>query len=80
MNPESDLPPDADIEEKFNDFWKRNGASIFAGIALAAIAVTGYQIVQYMGDRREANLREAFRMADTTEQRIAFAERHSGRE
>lgn len=80
LDPESDLPPDADIEEKFNDFWKRNGAAIFGGIALAAVAVTGYQTVQYLGDRREANIREAFSMADTIEERIAFAERNSGRD
>ncbi|MCD8481545.1 MAG: tetratricopeptide repeat protein [Verrucomicrobia bacterium] len=80
LNLDSDLPPDADIEDKFNDFWKRNGAGIFAGIALAAIAVTGYQTVQYLGERRENNMRAEYRMADSVEAKIAFAERHSGRE
>ena len=41
LNPESDLPPDADMEERFNDFWKNNGTSVFGGIALGAVIVIG---------------------------------------
>lgn len=71
---ESDLPPDADVEERFNDFMKRNGAAIFAAIALGGAAVLGYQIYQYMGERAVAGAQEAFQTAETAEERLVFAE------
>lgn len=73
---ESELPPDADVEERFNDFMKRNGTAIFAAIALGGAAVLGYQIYQYMGDRAVAAAQEAFQSAETAEEKLAFAEGH----
>jgi len=69
---ESELPPDADVEERFNEFWKKNGAGIFGGIALGAAIVLGMQISDYMGERREAATQEAFQAADSLEAKEAF--------
>ena len=73
LNPESDLPPDADLEERFNDFWKKNGTGIFGGIAIGAVIVIGIQLVQYFSDKKEDAIREAFAMANTTEAKMEFA-------
>ncbi len=73
LNPESDLPPDADMEERFNDFWKRNGASVFGGIAIGAAIVIGIQLFQYFGEKKEDSIQEAFAAADTIEAKVDFA-------
>lgn len=71
---ESELPPDADIEEKFNDFWKRNGLGIFGGILLGAVLVVGVQTWDYLGEKKEDELRESFSERSTAEEKLAFAE------
>ena len=76
LNAESDLPPDADIEERFNDFWKKNGASIFGGIALGAAIVIGIQLFQYFDQKKEESIQEQFGAAQTVEEKIQFAEDH----
>jgi predicted negative regulator of RcsB-dependent stress response len=73
---ESDLPPDADLEERFNDFWKRNGAGIFGGIAIGAVVVIGIQFFQYFQDRREDGIREAFAAAQGIPAKQEFAAAH----
>ena len=73
LNPDSDLPPDADIEERFNDFWKKNGPGIFGGIAVGALIVVGIQLVQYFGDKNEEAVQEAFAASSTVQEKIAFA-------
>lgn len=78
LAPESDLPPDADVEERFNDFWKKNGPGIFGGIALGALIVVGIQVYQYMGERKEERLGEAFAAAVSIEEKAAFAEQNRG--
>lgn len=77
LNPDSDLPPDADIEERFNDFWKKNGPGIFGGIAIGALIVVGIQLVQYFGEKNEEATREAFASATTVEAKISFAEENA---
>jgi hypothetical protein len=72
LNPESDLPPDADLEERFNDFWKNNGTGIFGGIAIGAVIVVGIQLFQYFGDKKEQAIRDAFAAAGTVEAKLAF--------
>lgn len=73
LNPESDLPPDADVEERFNDFWKRNGPGIFGGIALGALVVVGIQFFQYSQRNKDVAIREAFAAATTLEEKAEFA-------
>ena len=73
LNPESDLPPDADLEERFNDFWKNNGTGIFGGIAIGAAIVIGIQLVQYFSDKKEEAIRQEFSVASTTEAKLEFA-------
>ena len=76
LNPDSDLPPDADVEERFNDFWKKNGVSVFGGIALGAAIVIGIQLFQYFSDKKEEALRQEFSVAATVEQKLDFAGAH----
>ncbi len=76
LNPESDLPPDADVEERFNDFWKNNGVSVFGGIAIGAAIVIGIQLFQYFGDKKEEALRQEFAVTSSVEQKLEFAEAH----
>jgi predicted negative regulator of RcsB-dependent stress response len=73
LNPESDLPPDADLEERFNDFWKNNGTSIFGGIAIGAVIVIGFQVIQFMGDKKEQAIKDAFNASTTIEAKLEFA-------
>jgi len=76
LNPESDLPPDADVEERFNDFWKKNGVGIFGGIALGAAIVIGIQLFQYLDQKKEQSVQDAFLGADTSEARLQFVREH----
>jgi len=76
LNPESDLPPDADMEERFNDFWKKNGLSVFGAIALGAAVVVGKQTYDYLQVRAEEDTQTAFVAADTVEDKLAFASEH----
>ena len=75
-----ELPPDADLEDRFNDFWKRHGVTIFLGIAIVAVVVVGYQTVHYLGERREAQIQAAFGAAlDDPTALLSFAQDHDGR-
>ena len=74
---DSELPPGADAEERFNNFWRENGTSIFVSIAIAAVVVIGIQVWRYAGARAEEHAQTAFVSAGTTEELIAFAEDHS---
>ncbi|MCC5807654.1 MAG: tetratricopeptide repeat protein [Opitutales bacterium] len=77
QNKESELPPDADVEERFNEFWKKNGFGIFVGIALGAVLVLGFQISAYVSAQRESNIQTAYLALETPAERAAFAEEHS---
>lgn len=74
LNPDSDIPPDADLEERFNDFWKKNAGGIFGGIAIGAVLVVGIQLFQFFDEKKEAAVREAFLAAESVEGKLAFAE------
>lgn len=74
LDPNDELPPDADLEERFNDFWKRNGAGIFGAIALGAVIVLGVQGYQYAGERAVQAAQAAYQQVETREDRIQFAE------
>lgn len=71
---ESTLPPGADAEERFNEFWRQNGTSIFVGIAAAAVVVLGVQTWRYIHQRIEIRTEAAFSNANTNEKLIAFAQ------
>jgi hypothetical protein len=70
---DSDLPPDADAEERFNDFWKKNGSAIFGGIAIGAVLVIGYQLYQHLDANREQKVRAAYTATVTVADKLSFA-------
>lgn len=76
LNPDSVLPPDADVEEKFNNFWKENGLAIFGGIALGGMAVVGYQLFGYFSEKAEVAVSSAFAQAVSVEDKLTFADAH----
>lgn len=78
LDDESELPPDADVEERFNDFWKKNGPGIFGGIAVGALIVLGIQGYQYWEVQNEEAIQEAFAETESLVDLTAFAEEHSG--
>ncbi len=57
------LPPDADFEDRFLEYWKKNGASIFGGIAAAALILVGIQSYRYFQQRHENTISQKFGQA-----------------
>jgi len=78
LDPETELPPDADVEERFNDFWKKNGPGIFGGIAVGALLVIGIQGYQYWEIQKEEAIQEAFAQTESLVDLSDFAEEYSG--
>lgn len=73
---QSELPPDADVEERFNDFWKRYGPSIFAVIALVAVLTVGYEIYGYMQERKTERLANTYAELESSADKLEFAQAH----
>jgi hypothetical protein len=73
---DSTLPPGADAEERFNNFWKENGTSIFVSLTLAAIIVIGIQVWRYMEQRAEVRSQVAYASANSPEKLVTFALDH----
>jgi predicted negative regulator of RcsB-dependent stress response len=71
---DSALPPDADPEERFNQFWRENGTSIFSSIAIGAAIVIGMQIWRYIEARAEKHTQESYLAAgNSAEALVSFA-------
>lgn len=73
---DSALPPGADAEERFNNFWKENGVSIFVSLTIAAVVVIGMQVWRYMDQRAQAHTQAAYTEANTSEKLVAFTLDH----
>lgn len=73
----SELPPNADLEDRFNDFWKRNGPTLFGAIVLIGVVVLGYQIYGYVQDRAADRRSAEFGALTTSAEKLEFAESHS---
>ena len=73
---DSALPPGADAEERFNNFWKENGTSIFVTLILAAIIVIGMQVWRYVEQRAEVRTQTSYSAADSSEELVTFALDH----
>lgn len=69
----STLPPGADAEERFNEFWRQNGTSIFVAIAIGAVLVIGMQTWKYVQARHEEKVETAYAAADSSDKLISFA-------
>jgi hypothetical protein len=76
LAPDSEIPPDADLEERFNDFWKRNASSIFGAIALGAVLVVGIQGYQFWQGKQEQAVQAAYLAATTADGRLLFADQN----
>lgn len=75
---DSTLPPDADLEERFNDFWEKNGTFIFGAIIAVAVIILGYQMYQWLTEISEQKTRDAYAAVESSEELIAFAEDNDG--
>jgi len=73
LNPNSDLPPDADVEERFNDFWKQNGTFIFSLIGIVGLVVMGIQVKDYLSQRSTENRTAAYAEATGPAAKLIFA-------
>jgi predicted negative regulator of RcsB-dependent stress response len=73
---ESTLPPGADAEERFNEFWRTNGTAIFTSIAIGAVIVIGAQTWRYVKSRIEKNTQAAYASASNKDQLLTFAQDH----
>jgi len=71
---DSALPPGADVEERFNEFWRTNETSVFSSIAIGALIVIGAQSWRYVQQRIENNAQQAFLAATTPEELASFAQ------
>lgn len=78
QRPEDELPPDADIEERFQDFWKKNGNSIFITILAAALVVAAVQGYRLYERRAQASLQQDFVAAAESSAWVDFAQEHAG--
>jgi hypothetical protein len=75
---ESELPPDSDLEDRFNHFWKTHGNTIFAAAAIAMVVVLGVQVYDYMKARAVAAKQADFVAAMENDDLEAFASEYSG--
>lgn len=78
FDPNSDLPPDADAEERFNNFWKKNGTAVFGAMAFVALLITGIQGYGYIQTQNELKKQAEFGEATTPEAKLSFAVDHPG--
>lgn len=76
LAPDSDLPPDADIEERFNDFWKRNGTFIFGVFGLVTVVVVGIQLAEYLKEKSTQTTITEYGTLETIEAKLEFAGNH----
>lgn len=70
------LPPDSDMDEKFFDFWKKNGVLIFGAIAAIGLGVVGYQSVEYFQESRKKAIAQEFSADQSTAGLNAFIAKH----
>jgi len=77
-NIESELMPGADAEELFNNFWKKNGASIFSTAALCLAIILGVQTYHYMKDSAQEKKEVAYAACATLEDYAAFSDEYEG--
>jgi tetratricopeptide (TPR) repeat protein len=75
---ETVLPPDADPEDLFNDFWRKNGNQIFTMIGIAAIVVVAIQSYKYWQVQHEKGIQSQYVQASKHNDLPAFIEEHSG--
>lgn len=78
LDPNSELPPDADLEERFNDFWKKNGASIAVAVVIAGLGVAGVQGWRWYQSKQEAEKAAAYAAAGDDSAKLAFAKANPG--
>lgn len=77
LRPGSDLPPDADVEERFNEFWKKYGVFIFGAIGAIAVVVLVSQVFNLLQKQSEAGMQAAYQEATASDARIVFAQENA---
>lgn len=79
LDPNSELPPDADVEERFNQFWKERGPAVFGVLALIAVVVVGFEAMRYLGVRKGAALEAEYATLESAASKLEFAKANSDR-
>lgn len=70
------LPPDAEFDEKFMDFWKKNGVLIFGAIAAIGLGVVCYQAFGLFQEYRKQSVATEFSADQSTSGLNAFIAKH----
>lgn len=66
------LPPDSEFDEKFMDFWKKNGVLIFGAIAAIGLGVVCYQAFGLIQEYRKQAVATEFSADQSTSGLNAF--------
>ena len=68
----------SEIEDRILLLWKDYRNLIIGVVVVFFGIIIGYQSIGYVAERREAGVREAFRLETDAESRLAFAREHAG--
>lgn len=67
-----------DLENEAIIFWEKYKGIIIGGVAFIFAAFLGFQGIKFMQARGEANLKEGYQAATTSEEKAAWAEAEAG--
>lgn len=64
------------FEDRMQMFWEKNSKAVLALVALIALAILGKGAWEYLMEKKERDVQDAFAAATTTEQTKAFIAEH----
>lgn len=80
LDPNRELPPDADLNEHFIHFWQKNGPAISGAFFVLAVAIVGYQgwgLYQAHQEKQKALAYQQALLDESPTALTSFAERHA---
>ncbi|KAF0095854.1 MAG: hypothetical protein E1N59_630 [Puniceicoccaceae bacterium 5H] len=83
LDPNRELPPDADVEEHFINFWKKQGPGIILFFVILGVGLIGFQTWNYLQERGAEKLKEQYREVlaqDDPAALLSFADGHADKE
>ncbi|MDX2110377.1 MAG: tetratricopeptide repeat protein [Verrucomicrobiota bacterium] len=76
----STLPPDADFEDRFFEFWKKSGSTVIVAVIVVSVAVLGYQTTRYFMQKQAEAVSAEFGKATDAASLQSFANEHPNHE